>query len=75
MNKMYTSCYSSRHVIHIPSCCFINLLCCGGHFSNITLIDAKDVLIISSGNDFVEWVVHIWIFSTPLSIGIPAYNI
>ena len=41
LKKIYASCYSSRHVIHIPSFRIVNLLCCGGHFSNITLIDAK----------------------------------
>ena len=31
-----------KNVIHILSFCMVNLLlCCGGHFSNITFIDAK----------------------------------
>ena len=59
MNEIYTSYCSSRHVIHIPSFCIVNLLCCGGHFSNTTLIDAKNVPSMSSGRNFVEWVVHI----------------
>ena len=33
--------FNSRHVIHIPSFCIVKLLCCEGHFSNITLIDAN----------------------------------
>ena len=33
--------FNSRHVTHIPSFCIVNLLCCGGHFSSITFIDAK----------------------------------
>ena len=41
MKEIYTCCYSSRHVIHIPSFRFVNLLCCRGHFSNIRLTDAK----------------------------------
>ena len=41
IKEMYTSCYSSRHLIHIPSFRIVNLLCCGGHFIKITLIDAK----------------------------------
>ena len=67
--RKHTSCYSSRHLIHIPSFRIVNLQCCGGHFSNITLNDAKaryrspypfwgrpqHVL----GRSFVEWVVHI----------------
>ena len=32
-----------RHVIHFPSFCIVNLLCCGSHFLNITFIDAKTI--------------------------------
>ena len=28
-------------MIQVPSFCIVNLLCCGGHFSSITFIDAK----------------------------------
>ena len=41
MKDIYMSCYSSKHVIHIPSFRTVNLLSCGDHFSNITAIDAK----------------------------------
>ena len=41
MKEIYTSCHSSGHVIDIPSFRIVNLLCCEGHFSNITLSDAK----------------------------------
>ena len=37
----YVRLFNLRHVICIPSFRMVNLLCCGGHFSNITLIDAK----------------------------------
>ena len=30
-----------KNVIHIPSFSIVKLLCCGGHFSSITFIDAK----------------------------------
>ena len=33
--------FNLRHVIHIPSFCVVKLLCCWGHFSNITFINAK----------------------------------
>ena len=33
--------YKKKHVIHIPFFGIVNLLCCGGSFSNITFIDAK----------------------------------
>ena len=39
--SIYVLLFNSRHVIHITSFRIVNLLCCGGHFSNITLIDAK----------------------------------
>ena len=39
--NMYILLFSSRHVIHIPSFCILNLLCCGGHFDNITFTDAR----------------------------------
>ena len=39
--NIYVLLLNLRHVIHIASFCIVNLLCCGGHFSNITLIDAK----------------------------------
>ena len=44
INEIYTFIYipfSLRHVTHIPSFCIANLLCFGGNFSNVTLIDAK----------------------------------
>ena len=41
MKEIYTSCYSIQDVIHIPSFCIASLLCSGGHFSNIALIDAE----------------------------------
>ena len=33
--------FNSRHVIRISCFYIVNLLCCGGHFSNITFIYAK----------------------------------
>ena len=33
--------FNLRHAIHIPSFRIVNPLCCGGHFSNITFIDAR----------------------------------
>ena len=70
MKEIYTSCYSSRHVIPILSYRIVNLLCCVNHFSNITSIDAQAKYrspylfwghpSISSELTFVKWVVHIW---------------
>ena len=33
--------FNLSHLIHTPPFRVVNLLCCGGHFSNITFIDAK----------------------------------
>ena len=42
MKKIYMSYYSIQGIaIHIPSFRIVNLLCCEGHFSNITFINAK----------------------------------
>ena len=38
---MYALLFNLRHVIHILSVRVVNLLCQGGHFSNITCIDAE----------------------------------
>ena len=37
----YVRLFNLRHVIRIPSFRMVNLLCCGGHFSNVALIDTK----------------------------------
>ena len=39
--NIYVLLFNSRHTSHIPSFGIVNLQCCGGHFNNITLIDAK----------------------------------
>ena len=39
--NIYILLFNLRHVIHIPSVRIFNLLCCGGHFSNIIFIDAQ----------------------------------
>ena len=39
--NIYLLLLNLRHVIHMPSVCMVNLLCCGSHFSNITFIDVK----------------------------------
>ena len=39
--NIYALSFNSQHVIYIPSFRVVNLLFCGGHFSNITFIDAK----------------------------------
>ena len=39
MKEKYTSCFL-HHVIHISSFRIVKLLCCEGHFSNITFTDA-----------------------------------
>ena len=39
--NIYVLLLSLRHVIHIPFARIINLLCYGGHFSDITFIDAE----------------------------------
>ena len=67
MKEIYVLLFNSRHVIHIPYLRIVNLLCCGGHFSNITFIDAKikyrspylflDLLRTSSGRNFAKWLV------------------
>ena len=41
---MYVLLFNLRPVIHIPSFRMVSLLCCGGHFSNITFIDIKTTL-------------------------------
>ena len=33
--------FNLRHAIHIPSFVIVNLLCCIGHLSNVTSINAK----------------------------------
>ena len=40
-NNIYLSLFNLRNVIHIPSFGMVNLLYCGGQFSNITFIDVK----------------------------------
>ena len=39
--NMYVLLFNLRHVVHVLSFCIINLLCCGGYFSNITFIGAE----------------------------------
>ena len=39
---IYDLLFNLRHVIHIPSFRIVNLLCCSGNFSNITLIEVPN---------------------------------
>ena len=64
--NIYVLVFNLRHVIQILSFRIVNLLCCGGHFSKITFIDAKTryrgdmgtsirrLLGTSSGRNFAE---------------------
>ena len=39
--NLYVLLFNLRLVIHVPAFRMVNLICCGGHFSNIAFIDAK----------------------------------
>ena len=39
--NIYVLLFNLSHVIYISSVRIVSLLCCGGHFSNITFIDAE----------------------------------
>ena len=39
--NIYVLLFNLGQVIHSPSLRMVNLLCCGGHFTNITIFYAK----------------------------------
>ena len=48
--------FNLRHVIQIPSFRIVNLLCCGGHFSSIAVIELRlstEVLVLDVSQPYL----------------------